>query len=93
MFVGLSQFELFIPDSGSLKSKRFVLSSLKARLRNRFNVSVAEVGDTEKWQRVTLGVVTIGNEQRFVDETLAKIYNFVEGESRVQILGYRAEIL
>lgn len=93
MLVGISQFELFIPESGSLKSKRFVLKSLKTRLKNRFNISVAEVGDTEKWQRATLGIATVADNRRFIDETLSKVYNFIENDRNLQITDYRVEIV
>ena len=93
MLVGISQFELFISESGSLKSKRFVVNSLKAKLKNRFNISVSEVGNNDKWQKATLGVCTIANEKRFIDETLTKVFTFIENDHRVEILNYFTEIL
>ena len=93
MLVGISQFELFIPESGSLKSKRFVLNSLKTKLKNRFNISVSEVGETDKWQKSVLGVATVANDKRFINEVLSKVYNFVESDLRVQIVDYHVDIL
>ena len=54
--------ELFIPMAHSLKDKRQVLQSLKSRLRDKFNVSVAEVGDQELWQKAILGLACVANE-------------------------------
>ena len=49
MTIGVLTVELFIPESSSLKEKRMVLHSLKARLRNHFNVAVTEIDDEDKW--------------------------------------------
>ena len=51
MIVGLCTVELFIPDGHSLKDKRRVLQSVKTRVRDKFNVSVAEVGEQDLWQK------------------------------------------
>ena len=93
MFVGISQFELFIPESGSLKEKRFIIKSIKERLKNKFNISVAEVGHMDKWQKTAIGIAVVANEKRFIDETLSKVYRFIENDFRVQIIDFTTEIL
>lgn len=93
MFVGIEQIELFIPESGSLKSKRFVLKSIKTKISNKFNVAIAEVDNNDKWQRATLGISTISNDKKIIDSTLNKILNFIENDDRVQLLDYSIEIL
>jgi len=92
MLVGVSEIELFVPNSGSLKEKRFILESLKKRIRQRFNVSISEVGDTEKWQRITLGVAMVSNEQRFIDKVVSQIINFIENDGRAEIITYSNNI-
>lgn len=59
MTIGILKLTLFIHDSNSLKEKRVVLHSLKARLRNNFNVAVSQIGDEDKWQKSTLAVVGV----------------------------------
>ena len=54
MFVKVLTVDLLIPGCSSLKEKRFVLQSLKSRLRGRFNASIAEVDHQDKWQRSTV---------------------------------------
>lgn len=93
MLVGLYQIELFIPQSGSLKSKRFVLQSLKTRIHNKFNVSVAEVDENEKWQRTTLGIALVANERRFIDQVMSEILRLVETCSDVQVIDQQLEII
>jgi uncharacterized protein YlxP (DUF503 family) len=70
MPIGLLTLEIHIPDARSLKDKRHVLRSLKERLRGHFNVAVAELEHQETWQRATVGVVTISNEEQHVQEAL-----------------------
>ncbi|MDZ7261889.1 MAG: DUF503 domain-containing protein [candidate division KSB1 bacterium] len=93
MLVGVCQIELFVPDSGSLKSKRFILESLKTRIRKRFNVSISEVGETQKWQRVTLAVSMVANERRFIDQTMNQVINFIDNDGRLEILDHVVNIL
>jgi len=92
MFVGVGQVELYIPESGSLKSKRFVLKSIKTKLRNKFNVSVAEIDNNDKWQRASLGVAVVSNERKIVDSTLNQVINFIESEVRVEVIDHSIEI-
>lgn len=56
MFIGVGRFEFFIPESLSLKDKRRVLRSMVGAVRNKFNVSIAEIEYQELWQRTVLGV-------------------------------------
>jgi uncharacterized protein YlxP (DUF503 family) len=84
--------QIYIGDSRSLKDKRQVISSLKERIHNRFNASVAEVADQELWQRAELGVAVVSSAVQHCDEMLAKIVNFIEGDHRVQLLDYQMEV-
>lgn len=93
MLVGLLQMELHIPGAHSLKDKRQVLQSLIETMRRRFNVSVAEVGRQDAWQQAELGIATVSNERRFLDEVLSRVEAFVESEPRVEITGTTVEIL
>jgi len=92
MFVGVGQVELFIPESGSLKSKRFVLKSIKTKIRNKFNVSVAEIENNDKWQRASLGLAVVSNDRKIVDSTLRQAINFVEKDFRVEVIDHTIEI-
>lgn len=73
MVVGLLTLEVHLPYAHSLKDKRQVLRSLKDRLRSHFNVAVAEVDHQELWQRATIGVVSISNEQAHVSRLLENV--------------------
>ena len=73
MPVGLLTLELHIPDAQSLKDKRQVLRSLKDQLRRQFSVAVAELDHQDVWQRSVVGVVTLSNEEKHVNEVLQKV--------------------
>lgn len=73
MPVGLLTLELHIQHAQSLKDKRQVLRSLKDRLRAKFNVAVAELEHEDTWQRSTVGVVTLSNEEHQVQESLQHV--------------------
>lgn len=93
MLVGCLQVELLIPESSSLKSKRMILSSLKKRLRNKFNVSTAEIDSNDLWQRTTLGIAMVSNKHRFLDQALTQALNFIEEQSQTEVIDYHIEIL
>jgi uncharacterized protein YlxP (DUF503 family) len=91
MLVGTCRIELYLPDSGSLKGKRQVIKAIKDRIRNRFNVSVAEIDYQDLWQRAALGVAMVSNDARFIDQTLAQVLNVVHQDHRVNVLDYSVE--
>lgn len=78
MVIGLLAFEIFLPYSHSLKDKRKVLNTLRDRVRSRFNAAFAELDFQDKWQRSTIGIVTLNSQKGFVDEVLQKICRDVE---------------
>lgn len=92
MVIGTLKIDVFIGESNSLKSRRRVVNSLKDRIRSRFNVSVADVGEQDLWQRASLGVAVVSGDRRFVDEVLSKVADVVAGDPRVQIIGRSMEI-
>ena len=77
MFVGILRLTLYLPQPGSLKSKRHLLRSAIDRVKSRFNVSIAEVAENDLWQRGVVGVASVGNDHAFVNETLDKVADFV----------------
>lgn len=85
MFVKLLTVDLLIPGCSSLKEKRFVVSSLKARLRSRFNVAVAEVDFQDKWQRCMLAISFVGTDHGTLDGACAKVRTFIANDHRVQL--------
>ena len=93
IIVGLCTVELFIPESQSLKDKRQVLLSLKDRLREKFNLSVAEVDGQDLWQKTVLGLVCVANEGRYVNQVCDQALNLIRNVPAVEIVQSRVELL
>lgn len=68
--IGVLTLEIYVEHSHSLKDKRQVIKSLKDRLRDRFNVSVAEIGHLDSWQSSAVSVVTVANDRTFAEKVL-----------------------
>jgi uncharacterized protein YlxP (DUF503 family) len=71
--IGVLTLELRLDESHSLKDKRQVVKSLKDRLRNDFNVSVAEIDYQDLWQRALLAVVTVSSAQSHAQSVLQNV--------------------
>ena len=69
------------------------MHSLKARLRNRFNIAISEVDDQDKWQKSTLVIVGVEKEKGYIDRQLSKIINFIENFHQVSIVDYEIEMI
>jgi uncharacterized protein YlxP (DUF503 family) len=78
MIVGAAAVELHIHGSRSLKEKRGVVRSIAQRVRNRFNVSVAEGGGQDRWQQAVLGLSATGSEAAVVRRVLDRALAFIE---------------
>ena len=93
MIVGLCTVELHFPDAQSLKSKRKILVSLKTRLQNRFNISVAEIDDNHLWQKTILGIASVANETARVHQTLDHVINEIRANPSLELLRSQIEVL
>ncbi len=92
MPIGVLEIDLYIPHSSSLKEKRYVLRSIKDRVK-KFNVSVAEVDAQDLWQRSRLMVAVVSNDSSLANSILSKVIGTIEQEKRVQVLDYTLRFL
>ena len=86
MVVGLLQVEIHLPGSHSLKDKRSVLKSLKDQMHHRFNIAVAEIDSTEKWQRATIGISTVGDQHDRVEGLLDQVADWLRDTRLVSLI-------
>ncbi|MBZ4672282.1 MAG: hypothetical protein JG762_512 [Deferribacteraceae bacterium] len=93
MIIGVLNILLEIPSAFSLKEKRRVLNSLKAKLKSKFNISVAEIGEKDIWNRAEIGVALISDDTSFCNEQLGKVVDFVDNQHDVVVLEINQEIL
>jgi uncharacterized protein YlxP (DUF503 family) len=91
--IGTLEIHIYIPEAHSLKEKRAVIKKVVEKVKSRFNVSIAEVGNLDKWQKATIGVVTIGNSRQVVDARLEKVIGFIENLFPGKITNYYKEVL
>ena len=93
MIVGICSIELRLAENHDLKGKRKVLKSVKDRVRARFNVSIAEVGALDAWQRAVIGVACVSKDRDQVESTLAHVATFIEELHLASVESVRTEIL
>ncbi len=92
MHIGICTLYLRLLEARSLKEKRRVIKSIKDRIGNKFNVSIAEVDKLDKWQWATLGTVCVSNDAGFTNSMLSNVVNFVEQTHLVELVDYEIEI-
>jgi uncharacterized protein len=94
MIIGAITLELSIPTSNSLKEKRKVIRSLVARIRNEFNVSVAEVGGQDRWRSAEVAVVCVSSDHDYAHGLLTRVALWVERQRLdCQLVDYYIEII
>jgi hypothetical protein len=93
MVVGCGRIVLRIHDCRSLKAKRRVVKAVIARIRNRFNVSVAEIEDNDVYQRAVIGLAVVSNAAGEVDARIEKILDHVEEMGLAEMVGSEMEII
>ena len=93
MTVGLLTLDLHFPGARSLKDKRQALRSLETRVRNRFNVAVAEVEHQDLWQRARLAVVSVNTDRVHLESTLQGVVSEAARARDIEILDAVTEFL
>ena len=91
--MGVLSLELVVYEALSLKDKRRAIKSIKERIKNRFNVSAAEIGHLESRQRATLGLAMISNDARFIHSSFDRIVDFVRHSQAVSLISFERELL
>lgn len=93
MHVGILQIDLMIPEALTLKDKRRVILSLKDRIANSHNVSVAEVDRLDEHQRSIIGIAMVSNDKRYVEGGLSKIVDMVRMNPGVNLVDFQIEFV
>ena len=91
MNVGVCKLTLRLPENQDLKGKRRVVKSLCDRIRFKFNVTIAEVDNNDKWQVATLGIACVSNSNRQVAQALDQVISYIE-ESRMDVEMVECEV-
>ena len=78
MYVGCCSIKFFLHGNNSLKGKRRITRILKDRLKNNFNVSVAEIGDQDFWQSLHMGIVAVNSDPKYLEGQISIVVDFIE---------------
>ena len=78
MYVSCCSIKFLLHGNRSLKEKRRIVRSLKDRLKNNFNVSVAEIGDQNIWQSLHMGIVAVNSDPKYLEGQTRKLVDFIE---------------
>jgi uncharacterized protein YlxP (DUF503 family) len=93
MVVGTMIIELRLHENRSLKGKRKIVKSMVDKVKHKFNVAIAETGSNDKWQKIELGISTVGNDRRHIDSSLANVLSFLDSLYLAEIVDSKIEIL
>ncbi|MEK4747080.1 DUF503 family protein [Niallia sp. FSL W8-0177] len=84
MIVGLMSVECIIYDAHSLKEKRAVLQRIMTRLKQKFNISISEVGYQDTWQRTKIAVVTVASARVSAEVVLQQTQQFIDSFPEIE---------
>lgn len=93
MKIGYCSMKFYLHGNHSLKGKRQVVRAMKDRLKNKFNVSVAEIGDQDVWQSLHLGVAAVSADAQYLDGLLRQVVNFVDNLHLAEMTDNHMEII
>ena len=85
MHIGTLTITLYLHATESLKDKRQIVKSLIETTRQKFNVSIAEVDDLDKWRKATIGIACVANDKRYLNQVLDKVLDTIEGNPSVEV--------
>jgi uncharacterized protein YlxP (DUF503 family) len=91
MVVGTLKLKIHVPWVHSLKEKRMEVKSLCARVKNKFNVSIAEIEDQDIHKSIVLGIACVTNNNAHADQILDKILEFIEGNTAGELISIERE--
>jgi hypothetical protein len=93
MSIGILIIDIKIPLNSSLKGKRRILKSIKQKISNRFNVSIAETDNHNLWQKATFTIAKVGINKSNVNSTLSKIENYLTEKLKINIINSNIEVI
>jgi uncharacterized protein len=94
MHVGVCQIKLRMPESHSLKEKRHIVKSIVSQVKNKFEVSIAEVDNLDSWQIVILGLSCVSNDSRHANEVLSHVVAYIQGNRlEAELVDYSLEVI
>ncbi len=92
MILLVMEIEFHVVEAHSLKEKRMILKSLIQKIKGKWNVSIAEVGYLDKWQRSLVGLSAVSNDKQMLERIYEKIMSSIEQQPELEILTVKKDI-
>ena len=93
MNIGCCSLKFFLHGNRSLKGKRRVVKSMRDRVKNKFNVSIAEIGDQDEWQRIHIGIAAISSDKQYLDGLMHKVVDFIDNLHLAEMVDCKTELI
>ena len=93
MRIGTLTITLYLHDTESLKDKRQIIKSLIETNRRKFNISIAEVDDLDKWRKAVIGIACVANDGKYVNQVLDKVLDSIESDPQLDVGEVELEML
>jgi uncharacterized protein YlxP (DUF503 family) len=93
MRVGCCSIKFFLHGNQSLKEKRRIVNAIRDRLKNKFNVSIAEIGDQDVWQTLHMGIVAVSSDHRYLEGLMSQLVDFIENMHLAEITDCQIKIV
>ncbi len=93
MIIGILHCEFFISSCNSLKDKRAILNRIKTRVRNKFNVSIAETDNQNIWRSATVSIVTVSSDKVLVEKLINSVVNYIKSFPEIELNDYEVELI
>lgn len=93
MNVGCCSIRFYLHGNGSLKGKRRIVRAIKDRIKNKFNISVAEVGDQDSWKNLHLGIVAVNADARYLEGQLQQVVHFIDNMHLAEMTQHEIQLI
>ncbi len=93
MIVACGSLKFHLHGNRSLKGKRKVVKSIKDRVKNKFNLSVAETGNQDVWQTLQIGVAAVGSDSRYLEGLIQQAVDFIDNLNLAEMTDCQVELL
>ena len=93
MNVGYGQIKFFLHGNRSLKDKRKIIKSMRDRVKNKFNVSISEIGDQDEWQSLQIGIAAVSSDSQYLDGLMTQVVEFIDNMHLAEMTDCKIEFM
>jgi uncharacterized protein YlxP (DUF503 family) len=93
MNVSYGQIKFFLHGNRSLKGKRKVVKSMRDRVKNKFNVSISEIGDQDEWQSLQIGIAAVSSDSQYLDGLMTQVVEFIDNMHLAEMIDCNIEFM